>query len=148
MFRSLLISQEECTYTIGIQTGTRADSGTDSVIGVVLADKSGEYTEFKNLGISTRHDYFENGDFDEYSGTGSCLPGPVCYMKLTSDGSGNKPGWYVEYVDVTTDKAGSRGKFIRFSVEQWLAIDENPHKLYAERNKCSSDIQKIGYSIV
>ncbi|KAF3571134.1 hypothetical protein F2Q69_00062787 [Brassica cretica] len=143
-------SIQTCTYTINAQTGTRADSGTDAVIGIVLADQSEEYIEIKDLvnwggkmpeghdhGSATgTHDYFENGNLDIFSGTERCLPGPVCFMRLNSDNSGYKPGWYVVYVDVTTSKPGSVSKQQRFTVEQWLAVDEPPNQLYAERSNC------------
>uniref|UniRef100_A0A0D3DVW8 PLAT domain-containing protein n=2 Tax=Brassica oleracea TaxID=3712 RepID=A0A0D3DVW8_BRAOL len=134
-------SIQTCTYTINVQTGTRADSGTDAVIGIVLADQSEEYIEIKDLvnwggKMPEGHDYFENGNLDIFSGTERCLPGPVCFMRLNSDNSGYKPGWYVVYVDVTTSKPGSVSKHQRFTVEQWLAVDEPPNQLYAERSNC------------
>ncbi|CAG7866502.1 unnamed protein product [Brassica rapa] len=138
-------SIQTCTYTINIQTGTRADSGTDAIIGIVLADQSEEYIEIKDLPallvswggkMPEGHDYFENGNLDIFSGTERCLPGPVCFMRLNSDNSGYKPGWYVVYVDVTTSKPGSVSKHQRFTVEQWLAVDEPPNQLYAERSNC------------
>ncbi|KAF2619096.1 hypothetical protein F2Q68_00042050 [Brassica cretica] len=126
---------------IDVQTGTRADSGTDAVIGIVLADQSEEYIEIKDLAnwggkMPEGHDYFENGNPDIFSGTERCLPGPVCFMRLNSDNSGYKPGWYVVYVDVTTSKPGSVSKQQRFTMEQWLAVDEPPNQLYAERSNC------------
>ncbi|KAG2259186.1 PLAT domain-containing protein 2 [Brassica napus] len=134
-------ADQTCTYTINVQTGTRADSGTDAVIGIVLADQSEEYIEIKDLvnwggKMPEGHDYFENGNLDIFSGTERCLPGPVCFMRLNSDNSGYKPGWYVVYVDVTTSKPGSVSKHQRFTVEQWLAVDEPPNQLYAERSNC------------
>ncbi|KAF8100151.1 hypothetical protein N665_0230s0035 [Sinapis alba] len=101
--------------------------------GIVLADKNGEYIEIKDIEswggkMPPGHDYFENGDLDIFSGMERCLPSP--------------------YVDVTTGRIGAMSKHVRFGVGQWLAIDEEPHELFAERNKCPSDIQKIAYSIV
>lgn len=94
------------------------------------------------------HDYFENGVLDVFRGTKQCLPNPVCFMRLNSDNSGITPGWYVEYMDVTTSKVGSQSTHIRFSVQQWLAIDSSPYELHAERNQCSSNIKKSVYSII
>lgn len=137
----LLISQQNCQYTINIQTGKRRDSGTDSIIGIVLADKDGEYIEIKDLvswgGTTPGRDYFEKGNLDTFTGTEPCLPSPVCFMRLNSDGSGNKPGWYVEFVKVTRSKTGSASKTQQFSVGQWLALSEPPRQLYAERNNCA-----------
>ncbi|KAJ4890755.1 hypothetical protein Rs2_30503 [Raphanus sativus] len=133
------LAEQKCTYTINVKTGTRADSGTDAIIGIVLADKSGDYIEIKDLvswggKMPAGHDYFENGNLDIFSGTERWLPGPVCLMRLNSDNSGYKPGWYVEYVDVTKSKTGSVSEHQLFTVEQWLAVDEPPYQLYAERS--------------
>ncbi|KAF8083355.1 hypothetical protein N665_0778s0008 [Sinapis alba] len=135
------LAGQTCTYAINVQTGTIADAGTDAVIGIVLADKSGEYIEIKDLvswggKMPSGHDYFENGNLDIFSGTERCLPGPVCFMRLNSDNSGNKPGWYVVHVDVTTSKTGSVSQHQHFTVEQWVAVDEPPYQLYAERSNC------------
>uniref|UniRef100_M4FFR7 PLAT domain-containing protein n=1 Tax=Brassica campestris TaxID=3711 RepID=M4FFR7_BRACM len=43
------LASENCHYTISVKTGSRHDSGTDAVIGIVLADRSGKYIEIKNL---------------------------------------------------------------------------------------------------
>ncbi|KAJ0233373.1 PLAT/LH2 domain-containing protein [Hirschfeldia incana] len=147
---SIVASAQNCQYTINVQTGTRKDSGTDSIIGVVLADKDGEYIEIKDLvnwgGTTPGRDYFENGNLDIFTGTERCLPNPVCFMKLSSDNSGNKSGWYAEYVKVTTSKTGSASKTQQFTVAQWLALSELPYQLYAERNNCPSVIKKGAYA--
>ncbi|KAJ4890751.1 hypothetical protein Rs2_30499 [Raphanus sativus] len=145
---SIVASAEDCQYKISIQTGTRKNSGTDSIIGVMFADKDGRYIEINDLvswgGTTPGLDYFENGDLDTFNGTERCLPNPVCFMKLFSDGSGHKPGWYAEYVKVTTSKkTGTTIDNQQFTVEQWLALSELPYQLSAERNNslpfCNQD---------
>ncbi|KAJ4890754.1 hypothetical protein Rs2_30502 [Raphanus sativus] len=139
---AIIVSAEKCQYLIYVQTGTRKNSGTDSNIGVILADKD-VYIEIKDLvswgGTTPGLDYFENGDLDTFNGTERCLPNPVCFMKLFSDGSGNKPGWYVQYVNVTTSKIGTWNTH-QFTVEQWLALSEEPYQLSTERDDCHSVI--------
>lgn len=90
------------------------------------------------------HDYYENGNLDIFSGTARCLPSPVCFLNLNSDGTGGKPGWYVEYVEVKTTRAGAETKRQYFDVEQWLAVDEPPHELSVERNNC---LQTVSTSV-
>ncbi|KAL1222457.1 PLAT domain-containing protein 1 [Cardamine amara subsp. amara] len=84
--------------------------------------------------MGSDHNYNENGNLDIFTGKERCLPSPVCLLTLTSDGSGNKPGWYVDYVEVTTAKIGSVRTVQNFSVQQWLAIDESPYELSTQRN--------------
>lgn len=90
------------------------------------------------------HNYFENGDLDIFSGKAPCLPSPVCFLNLISDGSGNKPGWYVKYVEVTTTIPGDESKRQYFDIEQWLALDEPPHELSVERNNCPQMVSTFG----
>uniref|UniRef100_A0A0E0B9G0 DUF3615 domain-containing protein n=1 Tax=Oryza glumipatula TaxID=40148 RepID=A0A0E0B9G0_9ORYZ len=50
----------------------------------------------------------------------------------------NMPGWYVSYVMVTQLGQGSLPSMThRWAVDQWLATDEPPHMLTAERKGCS-----------
>ncbi|KAG2259187.1 hypothetical protein Bca52824_078481 [Brassica carinata] len=119
-----LPSEENCHYTISVKTGSRHDSGTDAVIGIVLADKSGKYNEIKNLvswggNMEPGRDYFENDYLDIFTGTEQCLPTPICFMTLNSDGSATSP----------TSKTGAPSKYQHFTVEQWLANSEPPFRI-------------------
>ncbi|KAJ4890752.1 hypothetical protein Rs2_30500 [Raphanus sativus] len=141
---SIVASTERCQYTIYVQTGTRKNSGTDSIIGVIFAEKV-VYIEFKDLaswGETRDRDYFENGNLDVFNVTGRCLPNPICFMRLSTDGSGNKPGWYVEYVKVEMSKIGTPSTH-QFTVKQWLALSEKPYQLYAARDDCPSVTQSL-----
>ncbi|KAL1198505.1 PLAT domain-containing protein 2 [Cardamine amara subsp. amara] len=89
--------------------------------------------------MGSGHNYNENGNLEIFTGKEKCLPSPICLLTLTSDGSGNKPGWYVDYVEVTTAKVGSVRTVQRFYVQQWLAIDESPYELTTERNNCGEN---------
>lgn len=89
------------------------------------------------------YDYFERGNLDIFSGRGPCLPGPVCSMNLTSDGSGSGHGWYCNYVEVTVAEVHQHCNQQQFTVEQWLATDTSPYELTAIRNYCSSDYTNI-----
>ncbi|KAG2314306.1 hypothetical protein Bca4012_064976 [Brassica carinata] len=147
------LAGQNCHYTITVKTGSRHDSGTDSTIGVVLADKSGNYIEITDLvswggNMEPGRDYFEHDNLDIFTGTERCLPNPICLMTLSSDGTGNKPGWFAAYVDVMTTKTGSVSKHQHFPVDQWLAVTEPPYQLSAQRNNCPSEIKKSVYSII
>ncbi|KAI3949394.1 hypothetical protein MKW98_023331 [Papaver atlanticum] len=133
-------SSNDCVYTIYTKTGTRSDSGTDSNISLELYDSDGNHVEIPNLGDSglmgPDHDYFENGNLDISSALGKCLPGPVCGITLTSDGTKAKSGWYVDYVQVIVTGPNASCAQKLFTIEQWLALDESPHALTVTKNVC------------
>ncbi|OVA07629.1 PLAT/LH2 domain [Macleaya cordata] len=134
-------SLDDCVYTVYVRTGKIINGGTDSIISLRLIDAYGEYIEIPNLEawgglMKPGHNYFERGNLDIFSGRGGCLSGPVCAMNLTSDGSGAHNGWYCNYVEVTTSGPQIPCTQQLFKVEQWLALDTSPHKLFALRNNC------------
>ncbi|KAF8656746.1 hypothetical protein HU200_060500 [Digitaria exilis] len=121
-------SSSQCTFEILVKTGGRERrdraGGDHHQPGVVGED-------------GRRHDYFERGNLDRFSGTGRCLSGEPCKLLIKSDGTGNKPGWYVEYVTVTQLRHGSvSSRQHKWAVDQWLALDEAPNQLFATRNGC------------
>ncbi|XP_054776033.1 PLAT domain-containing protein 3-like [Prosopis cineraria] len=127
------IAKSDCRYIVRVKTGDRKDAGTDSMISLRLSSPSNSFTvnNLRDWGImGPGHDYFERGNLDVFSGTGPCLG--VCAITVTSNGEGNKPGWYLDYVEVT-----STGPKVAFVVNQWLALDEWPYHLYASVNLCS-----------
>lgn len=84
------------------------------------------------------YDYYERGNLDIFSGRGPCLRGPVCYMELTSDGTGPGHGWYCNYVEVTTTGPHIQCAQQLFTVEQWIALDRSPYELTAVRDNCKN----------
>ncbi|XP_028790933.1 PLAT domain-containing protein 3-like [Neltuma alba] len=129
--------QQQCQYIVRVKTGDRNDAGTDSIIGLKLTSSSVNSFTVNNLqswGImAPGHDYFERGNLDVFSGRGTCLS--VCAVTVTSNGEGNKPGWYLDFVEITV--SGGLSRKVAFPVNQWLALDEWPRHLYATVNLCS-----------
>ncbi|PWA81423.1 root storage protein [Artemisia annua] len=136
-------SQETCVYTIFAKTGTAGSAGTDATISLKLNDAYGSEVTIPNLErygeMDPGHDYFENGNLDKFSITTSCMKSSVCSITLSSDNSGSKPGWYVDYVQVITS-GGAVGD-ITFEIYGWLADDEPPYKLTRTFDKCGSPTQ-------
>ncbi|XP_027078126.1 PLAT domain-containing protein 3-like [Coffea eugenioides] len=131
----------DCVYTLYIRTGSVFRAGTDSSISLTLYDANGYGMQIDNLVtwgglMGPDYDYFERRNLDIFSGRGRCLVGPVCSMNLTSDGSGFNPGWYVNYVEVTTTGVHTACFQEQFTVEQWLATDVLPFQLTALVNYC------------
>ncbi|XP_074264384.1 PLAT domain-containing protein 3-like [Silene latifolia] len=130
-----------CVYTFYIKTGSIIKAGTDSKINLELWNKQGDgirVTDVEKWGglMGSKHDYFERGNLDLFSGRGPCLRGPVCALKVVSDGAGSYSGWYLNYIEVTTTGPYSGCAKQKFDVEQWLALDASPYELFAERDYC------------
>ncbi|KAB5556515.1 hypothetical protein DKX38_007424 [Salix brachista] len=80
------------------------------------------------------HDYSERGNFEIFSGRTPCLSSPVCALSLTSDELGSGHGWNVDYVEMTTTVVHATCSQMKFTIEQWLALDTSPYELIATRN--------------
>ncbi|KAK4263921.1 hypothetical protein QN277_029272 [Acacia crassicarpa] len=132
-----LVTSDECYYLVSVQTGDRADAGTDATISLKLFNSSGGSITVPNLEdwglMESGHDYFERGNLDLFGHSAPCID--VCGITVTSDNSGNKPGWYLDSVEVIV--SGSISKKAAFPVNQWLALDEYPYSLSATVDLCS-----------
>ncbi|XP_050204909.1 PLAT domain-containing protein 2-like [Mercurialis annua] len=135
-----VVVSQTCVYSIAIKTGDKRHAGTDSTIGLQLwngRDSPMNFPNIKDYGIARPgHDYFEQGNLDRFVYSGRCFSSPVCFIKLTSDNGGNKPGWYAGHVELITTggSSGYQSKF--FSVNQWLATSEPPYQLSVSRDLC------------
>ncbi|OVA03834.1 PLAT/LH2 domain [Macleaya cordata] len=133
---------EKCVYTLYVKTGPLITSGTDSKISVTLGDAAGKSVWIPNLEdwglMGPTHDYFETGNLDIFSVRGPCIPTPICRLNITSDGWGPNPGWYCEYVEVTSTGPHIKCSDSTFYVEQWLAIDVPPYKLTSIIDGCDT----------
>ncbi|XP_028759078.1 PLAT domain-containing protein 3-like [Neltuma alba] len=127
-----------CQYNVSVKTGDVNNAGTDSTISLKLKSSSGDSFTIANLedwgAMEPGHNYFERGNLDFFKGASNCLN--VCAITVTSNGAGIKPGWYLEYVNVTV--SGDISKNIPFPVNRWLAEDEPPCTLSATVNLCCS----------
>ncbi|XP_010472211.1 PREDICTED: PLAT domain-containing protein 2-like [Camelina sativa] len=133
--------EADCVYTFYLRTGSTFKAGTDSIISARIYDKYGDYIGIRNLEawgglMGPGYNYYERGNLDIFSGKAPCLPSPICSLNLTSDGSGDHHGWYVNYVEVTTAGVHAKCAYQTFDVEQWLATDTSPYELTAVRNNC------------
>lgn len=115
-------------------------AGTNSKISVTLGDSAGKSVWIPNLRgwglMGPKHDYYERGNLDIFTGRGPCISSPICRLNLTSDGSGSHPGWYCDYVEVTSTGPHKACSQSIFYVEQWLATDAPPFELTAILEGC------------
>ncbi|XP_024005879.1 PLAT domain-containing protein 1 [Eutrema salsugineum] len=133
--------EPDCVYTFYLRTGSIWKAGTDSIASARIYDKYGDYIGIRNLEawgglMGPDYNYFERGNLDIFSGRAPCLPSPICALNLTSDGSGDHHGWYVNYVEVTMTGVHAQCSTNNFEIEQWLATDTSPYELTAVRNNC------------
>ncbi|CAI9109413.1 OLC1v1009231C1 [Oldenlandia corymbosa var. corymbosa] len=141
----------DCVYTFYIRTGSIWKAGTDSKITATFYDSYGYGLQIGNVEtwggqMGPDYNYFERGNLDIFSGRAPCLPGPVCALNLTSDGSGPHHGWYVNYLELTTTGVHKACAQQLFTVEQWLATDTSPYKLTAIVDNCAQSLNMEGQS--
>ncbi|XP_073020220.1 PLAT domain-containing protein 3-like isoform X1 [Primulina eburnea] len=134
-------SQNECVYTLSVQTGSVIKAGTDAKISVTLGDSTGNsvwISNLRNWGImGPKHEYFERANTDIFTGLGPCIGSPICRLNVTSDGSGDHHGWYCDYIEVTSTGPHKGCSKSIFYVYQWLATDAPPYELSAFLDGCT-----------
>ncbi|KAL5216594.1 hypothetical protein ABZP36_007995 [Zizania latifolia] len=133
--------ENKCVYTLYVRTGSIWKGGTDSVIGVTLLGADGSGVRIRDLErwgglMGSGYDYYERGNLDIFSGRGPCMSQAPCRMNLTSDGTGPHHGWYCNYLEATVTGPHLGCAQQLFTVEQWLATDASPYRLYAVRDNC------------
>ena len=129
-----------CTYVIVVKTGSMQAAGTDARISVKFQAPVGRGAlDIPDLESWTRNnaDPFERGSVDIfYGGNATCFD--ACRMRLESDGTGPYPGWYVESVFIQAIADSWMDEYSNLlEVNQWLAVDEPPYQLFAERDVCN-----------
>ncbi|XP_028759077.1 PLAT domain-containing protein 3-like [Neltuma alba] len=126
-----------CQYNVSVQTANAYGAGTGSTISLTLKSLSGDGFTIANLvdwGIMPPgHVYFQKGNLDFFGGMSNCVD--VCAMTVTSSGTGSRPSWYLNYVNVTV--SGPKQVDISFPVNRRLAKDK-PYSLSATVDSCSS----------
>ena len=111
---------------------THLFSGSDDASGVRIRDLE----RWGGL-MGDGHDYYERGNLDIFSGRGPCMRQAPCRMNLTSDGTGPHHGWYCNYLEATVTGPHLGCAQQLFTVEQWLATDASPYRLYAVVDNCN-----------
>ncbi|KAK4275739.1 hypothetical protein QN277_018770 [Acacia crassicarpa] len=128
-----MANSDECTYLIRIQTGQSWEAGTSAKISLKLESSDGTsfpIDDLRQWGImESGHDYFSHGKVDIFRGTKPYLN--VDKITLTSDDTGFKPGWYVDFVEISVYGHGLYKK-MEFPVDTWLS-SEPPYQLSVTR---------------
>lgn len=106
--------QDLVCYTVRIRTGDVRGAGTDANVSVTL---------YGDLGVSERQPLsdarrksFERGQTDTFEVEDHDI-GSLTKLRLEHDGSGVRPGWFLESVSVTSEETG---QVWAFPCSQWL----------------------------
>ncbi len=101
-------------YRFVVKTADVDDAGTDADILFTLHGSNS--TVFKRVNAEPRpDDALERNGLDHFYVTGADV-GAMLTLELTNDGTADKAGWMVEYVDVFKDNDNP----VRFGSKQWV----------------------------
>ncbi|XP_050208154.1 PLAT domain-containing protein 2-like [Mercurialis annua] len=143
-----VVLSESCTYSIAIKTGSKRAAGTNAKVSLKFSNLEDPPINLQNIAKygsnGPGYDYFENDYLDHFKYTGLCFTFPVCYIKLSHDNGGYKPGWYVNYVDIYASGSSITPTGKRFDVYQWLAFDEAPYEISTIRDLCVDELKSVG----
>ena len=132
------------TYKITVHTANVKDAGTDADIYISIYGSKNSLLKQK-LHDSNDKDDFEADDVNKISLQSPYDLGDIEKITIWHDNSGEKPGWYLNYVQIETPN----GLSIKFRADRWLAEDEDDGKLcitlYPPVNTISANNEAIRY---
>lgn len=109
-------------YQVEVQTGMVDHAGTDAKVYIQLF---GEKSTSKELRIDNKNDNFEKGDLDKFTVQSDDL-GWIDKIRIFHDNSGDKPGWFVNYIKVTDTEVGLSW---RVDLNRWLSKKDDDKKI-------------------
>jgi len=129
-----------------VGTGGRDSAGTDATVSLTLCTGSSCFLHVPNLAQygtqGPSHDYFEKGNRDLFQIPTNEGCNYACRMIIDHDNSGNKPGWYLDFVYTGAYENNGVKRFESdFTVSRWLATSEWPYNTEAEVNHCPVQLQ-------
>jgi hypothetical protein len=110
-------------YDIEIKTGNIENAGTNAKVYVQLKGKKGTSNNFY---FNTVKDDFEKNSITKDRFFVDEHLGEIEEVIIRHDNTGNKPGWFVEYVKITESQTNNRKKFI---CNNWLAVNVGDYKI-------------------
>ena len=118
------------TYVITVETGALDSAGTDAAVYLTMMGESGASTG--EMLLDNPKNNFEIGGRNTFY-----LPmkdiGPVGRIRIRHDNSGEKPGWFLDQVTVSTK---GHGTWV-FACHRWLARDEGDGRIDIEVDRSS-----------
>ncbi|CAL5007623.1 unnamed protein product [Urochloa decumbens] len=134
-----------CLYEIVVKTAPGVEGGgTDAHVYLKLSsagDHSAalEFNDLESWGwMGPGHDYFEAGNMDIFGQAPRECDMP-CKMLLVSDGSSDKPDWYVNFVEIIQIGSDLSVLVRKFFINGWLSAHKPPYQLFAYQDLCGNN---------
>ncbi|XP_042637316.1 lipoxygenase homology domain-containing protein 1 [Orycteropus afer afer] len=119
---------EPNTYEVQVITGNVPKAGTDANVYLTIYGEEYGDTGERPLKKSDKSNKFEQGQTDTFTIPAMDL-GPLTKIRIRHDNSGNRPGWFLDRIDIT-DMNNEITYY--FPCQRWLAVEEDDGQLSRE----------------
>ncbi|XP_077633764.1 lipoxygenase homology domain-containing protein 1 isoform X2 [Crocuta crocuta] len=119
---------EPNTYEVQVITGNVPKAGTDANVYLTIYGEEYGDTGERPLKKSDKSNKFEQGQTDTFTIYAIDL-GALTKIRIRHDNSGNRPGWFLDRVDIT-DMNNEITYY--FPCQRWLAVEEDDGQLSRE----------------
>ncbi|XP_029778617.1 lipoxygenase homology domain-containing protein 1 isoform X1 [Suricata suricatta] len=116
------------TYEVQVITGNVPKAGTDANVYLTIYGEEYGDTGERPLKRSDKFNKFEQGQTDTFTVYAIDL-GALTKIRIRHDNSGNRPGWFLDRVDIT-DMNNEITYY--FPCQRWLAVEEDDGQLSRE----------------
>ncbi|XP_032326338.1 LOW QUALITY PROTEIN: lipoxygenase homology domain-containing protein 1 [Camelus ferus] len=119
---------EPNTYEVQVITGNVPKAGTDANVFLTIYGEEYGDTGERPLKKSDKSNKFEQGQTDTFTIYAIDL-GALTKVRIRHDNSGNRPGWFLDRIDIT-DMNNEITYY--FPCQRWLAVEEDDGQLSRE----------------
>ncbi|XP_038526573.1 lipoxygenase homology domain-containing protein 1 isoform X1 [Canis lupus familiaris] len=119
---------EPNTYEVQVITGNVPKAGTDANVYLTIYGEEYGDTGERPLKKSDKSNKFEQGQTDTFTIYAIDL-GALTKIRIRHDNSGNRPGWFLDRIDIT-DMNNEITYY--FPCQRWLAVEEDDGQLSRE----------------
>ncbi|XP_027253746.1 lipoxygenase homology domain-containing protein 1 isoform X3 [Cricetulus griseus] len=119
---------EPNTYEVQVITGNMPKAGTDANVYLTIYGEEYGDTGERPLKKSDKSNKFEQGQTDTFTIYAIDL-GALTKIRIRHDNTGNRPGWFLDRVDIT-DMNNEITYY--FPCQRWLAVEEDDGQLSRE----------------
>ncbi|XP_004684062.1 PREDICTED: lipoxygenase homology domain-containing protein 1 [Condylura cristata] len=119
---------EPNTYEVQVITGNVPKAGTDANVYLTIYGEEYGDTGERPLKKSDKSNKFEQGQTDTFTIHAIDL-GALTKIRIRHDNSGNRPGWFLDRIDITDVNDETT---YYFPCQRWLAVEEDDGQLSRE----------------
>ncbi|XP_036061123.1 lipoxygenase homology domain-containing protein 1 isoform X2 [Onychomys torridus] len=119
---------EPNTYEVQVITGNVPKAGTDANVYLTIYGEEYGDTGERPLKKSDKSNKFEQGQTDTFTIYAIDL-GALTKIRIRHDNTGNRPGWFLDRVDITDMNSEIT---YYFPCQRWLAVEEDDGQLSRE----------------